>query len=512
MRKPIIHSGQEWTFELIEEVYSHLERIAAEKYQLDTYPNQLEIISSEQMLDAYSCGALPIIYPHWSFGRIFIHYLETYKRGYMGLAYEVVINSDPCIAYLMEENTMLVQALVMAHACFGHNTVYKTNYLFKQWTDASSIIDYLIFAKRYVRECEEKYGEDRVEAILDAAHSLSPHGIDKFKRPSKLSAVEEEKMRKERDAHIQGQINDVWRTVPGTKPSIQKDKDDELFPKEPQENLLYFIEKNAPKLKDWERELIRIVRKVTQYFYPQTQMRVLHEGAACFFHYKLMHDLYDERIIDEGAMFEFNRMHSAVVYQRDYDDKYYEGNVYALGWNLFKEIERVSMTPTEDDIRWFGKQNWVGGGDWLSSIKFAIKNFKDESLIQQFLTPKLIRDFRLFVIVDDENDPKLEVSAIHDDRGYKHIRNTLSQQFNRGYTIPDIQIVNVDRWGDRSMMLQHQMINRRPLHAQSTTETLKHLSFLWGYPIKLQSIDQDGSTRSVYEVKDEKTILDIFLD
>ena len=142
-----ITSGQEWNFDDIENIYIQIKKIADEKYGLNYYPNQLEVISSEQMLDAYSSVGLPLYYSHWSFGEQFVKELEAYKRGRMGLAYEIVINSSPCIAYLMEENTMMMQALVIAHASFGHNHFFKNNYLFKQWTDADSIIDYLSFAK-----------------------------------------------------------------------------------------------------------------------------------------------------------------------------------------------------------------------------------------------------------------------------------------------------------------------------------------------------------------------------
>ena len=139
---------------------------------MDTYPNQIEVIASEQMLDAYASVGLPISYTHWSYGKEFIRNEEAYRRGMRGLAYELVINSDPCIAYLMEDNSMPMQALVIAHACYGHNSFFKGNYLFKQWTSADAIVDYMVFARKYIFECEQKYGIDRVEETLDACHAL----------------------------------------------------------------------------------------------------------------------------------------------------------------------------------------------------------------------------------------------------------------------------------------------------------------------------------------------------
>jgi len=120
--------GPDWTFELLDDYQREIARVA-QFYKLKTYPNQIEVITAEQMMDAYSSVGMPIGYHHWSFGKKFIQTEQNYKRGFMGLAYEIVINSDPCIAYLMEENTLPMQALVMAHACYGHNSFFQKQLL-----------------------------------------------------------------------------------------------------------------------------------------------------------------------------------------------------------------------------------------------------------------------------------------------------------------------------------------------------------------------------------------------
>ncbi|EVT83039.1 hypothetical protein Z046_31145 [Pseudomonas aeruginosa VRFPA09] len=203
-RQPIA-TGSEWTFELIQQYDREISRIA-ERYALDTYPNQIEVITAEQMMDAYASVGMPIGYNHWSYGKHFLSTEKNYKRGQMGLAYEIVINSDPCIAYLMEENTQCMQALVIAHACYGHNSFFKGNYLFRTWTDASSIIDYLVFAKQYIMQCEERYGIDAVEDLLDSCHALMNYGVDRYKRPYPISAEEERQRQKEREELIQRQL------------------------------------------------------------------------------------------------------------------------------------------------------------------------------------------------------------------------------------------------------------------------------------------------------------------
>ena len=171
MTDKILSTGSEWTFDLIAAYDREIGNLARD-YKLDTYPNQIEMISAEQMIDAYASTGMPINYTHWSFGKRFVSIEKSYQRGHMGLAYELVINSNPCVSYLMEENTMAMQALVIAHACYGHNSFFKSNYLFKMWTSADAIIDYLVFAKHYISECEERHGIGAVETILDACHAL----------------------------------------------------------------------------------------------------------------------------------------------------------------------------------------------------------------------------------------------------------------------------------------------------------------------------------------------------
>lgn len=484
-RQPLAR-GSEWTFDLLQDFEREIARLA-ERYQLDTYPNQIEVISSEQMMDAYAATGMPVGYHHWSYGKHFLKVQQAYKRGQMGLAYELVINSNPCIAYLMEENTLMMQVLVMAHASYGHNSFFKNNYLFRTWTDAEGIIDYLVFARQYVSECEERYGIDAVETLLDACHALQTHGVDRYKRPRPLSAQEERERQQEREAILQEQVNDLWRTLPNMSP--EKDRENlslPRFPSEPQENLLYFVEKHAPLLEPWQRELIRIVRKIAQYFYPQRQTQVMNEGWATFWHYTLMHDLYDEGLVDEGFMLEFLQSHTSVVMQPDYDSPYYSGiNPYALGFAIYTDLKRMCENPTEEDRAWFPD---IAGQDWLETLHWAMRDFKDESFIQQFLSPKVIRDLHLFAVVDDDRENQYEITAIHDDSGYRRVRQTLSEQYNLSLRDPNIQVWEAHLRGDRSLTLKHVRHNRRNL-GEPTQEVLRHLYTLWGFPVKLESWD-----------------------
>jgi stage V sporulation protein R len=182
------------------------------------------------MLDAYASNGLPFGYPHWSFGYRFLRYQAQHDAGLMGLAYEVVINSDPAVAYCMEDNTLTMQALVIAHAGFGHNAFFANNYLFKQWTNPKGILDYLRFAGEYIRECEENHGIDDVEKVLDACHALSQQGVDHYRHAADLSTKQRELRRLERLDFMQKNLKKHWDD------NLLKSEDDATrpFPEEPE--------------------------------------------------------------------------------------------------------------------------------------------------------------------------------------------------------------------------------------------------------------------------------------
>ncbi|MEM1409540.1 MAG: SpoVR family protein, partial [Pseudomonadota bacterium] len=286
-----LYTGSEWDFATLKTVYDAIEEIALGDLGLNVYPNQIEIISTEQMLDAYSSHGMPLMYNHWSFGKIFAREEMMYQKGYQGLAYEIVINANPCISFLMDENTMTMQTLVTAHAAFGHNHFFKNNYLFRQWTDAEAILDYLNFAKKYIAKCEEEFGASEVEDIIDSAHALMDHGVFRYARRPRQSGESYAERIRQRLAHHEATFNEIWRTLPKQDETAAPDDDptEEFSPdgqlQTPEENILYFLEKRSPSLKVWQREILRIVRNIAQYFYPQKQTKVMNEGCATFVHH-----------------------------------------------------------------------------------------------------------------------------------------------------------------------------------------------------------------------------------
>lgn len=476
-----LFTGSEWDFELINRAMTECGVIAKDELKLDIYENQIEIVTSEQMIDAYASVGLPVMYKHWSFGKKFSRERDLYQKGKRGLAYELVLNTRPCINYLMEENTACTQVLVIAHAAYGHNHVFKNNYMFKQWTDADSIVDYLIFARDYIAKCEERYGEEAVEQTLDSAHALMMNGIDRYKRPRKLSMIEEQIRQQERTSYLEQTVNDLWRTVPKSEDQDTA-KNEKRFPAQPEENILYFLEKNSPVLETWQRELLRIVRKLAQYFYPQYQTKVLNEGWASFTHYYIMNRLYDKGLLTEGAMLEFLKLHTSVLYQPGFDSPYFSGiNPYYLGFEIFMDIKRMCENPDDEDREHFPD---LVGQNWVDACLDAVANYRDESFIRQFMGPKVVRKMKLFKLVDDSKKDNYFISAIQDKEGFREIRSSLARSYELDDWCPKIEISNADIRGDRTLTLTYYRERGRNV-GDSWQSMLNHIHRLWGHKVKL---------------------------
>jgi stage V sporulation protein R len=493
MDSQLLYAGTDWDFSTLRRSYQAIERIACDELGLEVYPNRIEVITSEQMLDVYTAHGMPLTYRHWSYGKRFLQHETSYRRGYTSLAYEVVINSNPCISYLMEGNTATMQALVIAHAAFGHNHFFRNNHLFQQWTDASAILDYLEFARTYIGSCEDKYGVAATERVLDAAHALSRHGVNRHGGARPLNLKIDQKRERERREYDEKIFDDLWRTVPVGKAVPESDPVGERRRKLglPEENLLYFIEKTSPKLQFWEREIIRIVRLIAQYFYPQPQAKVMNEGCATWVHQRVMTRLHETGQIDDAAFLEVLHSTANVIMQPGFDHP--AGgpgfNPYALGYAMMSDIERICTAPTAEDREWF--PDIAGNRDPLGTLRYAWANFRDESFVLQYLSPAVMRQFKMFRLLDDTSDKELLVDAIHDDAGYRAIRRTLAQSYDPATHDADVQVVDVDLAGDRKLMLQHRTRAGQLLAQPDADLTLKHIATLWGYEVRMQEVDAE---------------------
>jgi stage V sporulation protein R len=329
------------------------------------------------------------------------------------------------------------------------------------------------------------------------------HGIDRYPGKKNLDLRAEERRAGQRRLHEESAFNDLWRTVPAgpikSAEVLSSERRRKLLGL-PQENLLYFLEKAAPRLQPWQRELLRIVRHIAQYFYPQSQTKVMNEGTATYVHYRIMTRLHEQGRISDGNFLEFLQSHTNVVFQPDFDDPRFSGfNPYALGFAIMQDIERIVSNPDDEDREWF--PDIAGRGDVMAVLRDIWANYRDESFISQFLSPRLMRHLRMFHLHDDpEQSAGIRVDAIHDERGYRRVRRELARQYDVGFIDPNIEVVDVDLAGDRRLMLRHAVVKGAQLNETDAKRVLQHLADLWSYDVSLVEVDNTDTILKEYAV------------
>ncbi|MEE1072045.1 MAG: SpoVR family protein [Cellulosilyticum sp.] len=280
-----------YTVKDLERYNERIEEIAREM-GLDYYTQEFEIISFEDMLCYEAYVGMPSHYSHWSYGKTYDRLKTAYKYNLTGLPYEMVINSDPCIAYLMKDNTLLLQILTIAHV-YGHNDFFKNNRLFKDFTNAKLTVEKFKNHADRIRSYihDPSIGYEAVEQILDAAHSIR-YQCQGFR---KTPLVEGEKV------------------------------------EYPYTNLLEFLGRFG-QLEEWQRDILQIVGEESQYFYPQIETKIINEGWATFCHYNILKQLN----LPQEMAFEFYKVHNGVVCQTPGNlNPYYLG--FKIWENLYKQ-------------------------------------------------------------------------------------------------------------------------------------------------------------------------------
>jgi stage V sporulation protein R len=232
----------------------------------------------------------------------------------------------------------------------------------------------------------------------------------------------------------------------------------------------------------------------------------MNEGCATFTHHRIMNRLHEKGQISDGSFLEFIHSHTGVVLQPGFDDRRYSGiNPYALGFAMCCDIERICVNPTDEDREFL--PDIAGNGDPYGTLRDVWANYRDESFVSQFLSPRVIRDFGLFRVADNEDEEEMTVAAIHDERGYRKIRRALSHRYDIAYQDPDIQIVDVDLAGDRKLILQHKVMDGMLLEEDDTNKVLQHVADLWGYDVKLQEIDDGGAVKNEHTAQPRRPFM-----
>ncbi len=422
----------------------------AQKVGLDYYPQEFEICSYEDMICYEAFAGMPAHYPHWSFGKAYERIKTFYRYNLSGLPYEMVINSNPCLAYLMKDNSLLLQILTMAHV-YGHNDFFKNNRLFKEGTKADYTVE--IFKNHadrirgYIKD--PSVGYEKVERILNTAHAL------KFQTSRVIG--EKKLTRKEQIERIQ----ERYKPKPRAFRLLEEKKEEKLpdltkIPLEPEEDFLSFLIEYGD-LEEWEKDILEIVAIETRYFIPQIETKIMNEGWASFWHYHILHELN----LAQGMHLEFLKRHNLVICPL-------QGglNPYYLGYKIFEDIQK-RYSDQSDKI--FEVREWE----------------RDESFIRKYLTFDLIREMNLLKY--DEKEKYYVITEVGDEEGWKEIRNTLASSVGMN-RIPIIKIIDTSK-KNHGLYLEHEYKGKE-LETNYASETLKYIVDLWGGPVYLKTIIQ----------------------
>ena len=418
-----------------------------QKEGLDYYPQEFEICSFKDMISYEAYSGMPARYPHWSFGKAFEKIQTFYRYNLTGLPYEMVINSNPCLAYLMKENSLLLQILTMAHV-YGHNDFFKNNRLFRQGTKAHYTLEMFKSHSRRIRKycTDPEIGYEQVEKILDIAHALRFQtsrviGEKKLTRKEKIKRIKEQYQPKIKEFHL------LEKYVEKELPDLDK------IPLEPEEDILSFFI-NYTDLEEWEKDIIQIVIDETQYFIPQIETKIMNEGWASYWHYQILKDLN----LPQAMYLEFIKRHNQVI------RPFIGGlNPYYIGFKIFENINN-RFTDNPDKI-------------------FEVRTLeRDESFIRKYLTFDLIKEMNLLEY--QEKNDYLLISEIADKSGWKKIRNTLATSVGLN-KVPVIKIITTTK-SNHILHLQHEH-QEDDLEINYASETLKYISELWGGRVILKT-------------------------
>ncbi len=438
----------EYSFSDLENWNIKIEKKVKE-YGLDFYTQEFEIIGFNEMIGYEAYVGMPSRYPHWSFGKSYEKNKTLYSLNLTGLPYEMVINSDPCLAYLMKDNTLLLQILTMAHV-YGHNDFFKNNRLFKQGTNANNTLEIFNLDAKIIREYidDPSIGYAEVERILDAAHAIR-YQVQRNIGIKELSNDEiKENILKEYENKRQNRnILDTYKEM--KLPDLEK------IPLEPVDDLIGFII-DYGHLEDWEKTILRIVKRETEYFIPQIETKIMNEGWASYTHYNILKQLE----LPQELHFEFLKRHNDVIAPA------VGGlNPYYIGFKIFEDIEKR-----------YGKEKI-----------FEVREIeRDSSFLRRYLTRELCEELNLFQYNVRTFDTIIE--EISDKTGWKTIRDTLSYSAGMG-NIPYIRVIDLDK-KNHALTLEN-IFDGRILDLSYAKETLKYIQELWGYDVKLITKSSD---------------------
>lgn len=475
---------------------SHLEEVARNA-GLDFFPTIFELVDYNQLSEIASYGGFPTRYPHWKFGMEYDKLSKSYEYG-LSIIYEMVINNNPCYAYLLRANSMVYQKTVIAHV-FGHCDFFKNNYYFSKTN--RKMLDQMANHATFVRRAINEIGQDTVETFLDVC--LSIENLIDITAPYRTPITQTAKDGMGADAalHVskietKGYLDSYIN--PKDFMAAQKDKLEKEqqrtknFPESPERDVLKFLLDHAP-MNSWQKRILEIIRDESYYFAPQGQTKILNEGWATYWHSKMMTQL--------------SPLHGSEIV--DYCD-HYAGvvaaapgslNPYKMGVELLRHIEQrwdrgqfgLEYLHCDDPKK---RAEWDTQAGLGKKKIFEVRRFhNDITFIDEFLDEDFCHRHKMFLYDYDKRTGRHVISS----REFKPIKQQLLQQLTN-FGQPIISVVDGNYRNRGELLLRHDH-NGVDLKQDFTMETLKNIQKIWTRPVYLETVIEDVKRRISFDGK-----------
>lgn len=446
----------------LEKAVEEIWEVATTRFGLDPFPVRFEIVPASVMYEVGSY-ALPGRYSHWTFGKAYHRMKMMYDFG-LSKIYEVVINSNPSYAFLLETNSPTQNKMVIAHV-LGHIDFFKNNVYFSK-TNRRMVDEAALHARR-MSDYEFKYGRKVVEEFLDAVLSIEEHIDPNFfiKKPAERKDDDTDKKPQRREGPYDDLLSKA--EIEKTSPDDTADRRHKPSIEVPEKDLIYFMMKHSPSLEPWQRDVMAMLHEEMEYFIPQLQTKIMNEGWASIWHSRIMREL--DLPTDEHL--EFAELHAGVVSP-------HKGqlNPYYLGYKIFEDIEKRWDNPTDEEREKFGRR----GGEGRDKM-FEVRELdNDISFLRNYLTEEMCEELDLFVyeLVDEEDWTVTE-------KRWERVRDQITAN-KTNFGFPYIEVVDGDYDGNRELYLMHRFEGVE-LDMKYARKTLEYVYKLWGRDVHLET-------------------------
>jgi len=447
---------------LLEEALGKISAKARE-FGLDFYDMFFEICPAD-IIYTFGAYGMPTRFSHWTFGKSY-HKMKTQYDYNLGRIYEMVVNSNPCYAFLLEGNSLIQNKLVMAHV-LAHCDFFKNNVYFKN--TSRDMVESMAAAAERFRSYEFKYGHARVESFIDSAiaiqEHIEPRAMIKEKKPE--GNPEGDHTCRDCDRRTQTPYDDLWSLDGDFKCDGRKCTQTKSFSSEPEKDLVLFIIQHSKELDDWQRDIMSVIRQEMFYFWPQMETKIMNEGWATYWHLRIMREIE----LDEAEAIEFAKMHSHVILASRT-----RINPYALGLKIFEDIEKRWDKPSPEDKERYGRP----GGEGKEKIFEVRATENDISFLRNYLTKEIISELDIYLYKRTGYDWKIV------DKGWEKVRDSLVNSIiNCGHPYIVINDGDFNKRGELYLKHNYEGVELDVLYLE---KTLPHVQTLWGRPVHLET-------------------------